>query len=145
MKPCSARKARDLLDLLAGEAVDDAGVARVLAAQEAQQLPARRRASAATRYWMFGRSKPPIEDPVVAQAELLRRSRRASARPPSRCRPGAARPGSARRSTSSCRYSGRKSWPHWETQWASSMAKSAMRQRSSSARVRSWSRRSGAK
>ena len=28
-------------------------------------------------------------------------------------------------STESCRYSGRKSWPHCETQCASSMAKSA--------------------
>ena len=38
--------------------------------------------------------------------------------------------GEARRAArASCRYSGRKSWPHWLTQCASSMAKSAMRQR----------------
>ena len=39
--------------------------------------------------------------------------------------PGAGRRGRARRGGPSVRYSGRKSWPHWLTQWASSMAISA--------------------
>ena len=38
-------------------------------------------------------------------------------------------PGKRSCSTESCRYSGRKSWPHCETQCASSMAKSASRAR----------------
>ena len=52
--------------------------------------------------------------------------------------------GSARAAATAGRYSGRKSWPHCETQCASSMANSAMRARSSSSRQRGVSRRSGA-
>jgi hypothetical protein len=47
------------------------------------------------------------------------------------------------RSTPSSRYSGRKSCPHWATQCASSMAKSARRARSSWARNPSPTSRSG--
>ena len=47
-------------------------------------------------------------------------------------------------STASCRYSGRKSWPHCETQCASSIANSAFGSGSSQARKASVSRRSGA-
>ena len=36
-------------------------------------------------------------------------------------------PGNSSRSCPSCVYSGRKSWPQFEMQWASSMAKSEMR------------------
>ena len=45
-------------------------------------------------------------------------------------------PGKRSCSSDSCRYSGRKSWPHCDTQCASSMANSAMRARSSSSRQR---------
>ena len=38
----------------------------------------------------------------------------------------AARRGRARSMRARSRYSGRKSWPHWLTQWASSMANSAI-------------------
>ena len=45
------------LDALAGQAIDNAGIADVLAAQELQQLLPRVR-FCVMRYWMFGRSKP---------------------------------------------------------------------------------------
>ncbi len=53
-------------------------------------------------------------------------------------------PGKRSCSTVSLRYSGRKSWPHWETQWASSMANSAISQPASRSRKPGVSSRSGA-
>ena len=45
-----------LVDRVAGQAVDDAGVARVLVAQQIQQL-LRGSLLGTIRYWMLGRSK----------------------------------------------------------------------------------------
>ena len=47
-------------------------------------------------------------------------------------------------STESWMYSGRKSCPHCDTQWASSMANRPMRERSSKSRKRGVISRSGA-
>ena len=52
--------------------------------------------------------------------------------------------GKASRRTASCRYSGRKSCPHWLMQWASSMAKNATPARLSNPRQVGSTSRSGA-
>src|SRR5690554_7568826 len=73
---------------------------------------------------MLGRSKPEMK-----RLACSRRSRWAIS---SRVRSSAVAvsamrgtPGNSSASCPSCRYSGRKSCPHWDTQWASSMANRA--------------------
>ena len=53
--------------------------------------------------------------------------------------------GKAARTSASCRYSGRKSWPHWEMQCASSMAMQSTVSSARSARVRGARSASGAR
>ena len=92
---------------------------------------------------MFGRSKELTNCRASSSARRSTISRRVGA---SAVAVSAMRGTSGQRSCSSVswRYSGRKSWPHCETQCASSMANSAMRARSSSDRNRGVSSRSGA-
>ena len=138
------KERRRLLGAPAREAVDDAGVAGMLALQEAQQLlPRRRLAHHPVR--MLGRSKP--------ETNTRPPSRRSFSTISSRVRSSAVAvqasrgtPAKRSASTASCRYSGRKSCPHWETQWASSIATSDRPPvaRASRSRVRSCNSRSGA-
>ena len=63
----ATRNSRGLLDRVPREAVDDAGVALVLGAQQVQQLVARL-VLGAIRYWMLGRSK--LATKCLASREL---------------------------------------------------------------------------
>ncbi len=95
------------------------------------------------RYWMLGRSKLATKWGASFSSRRSAISRRVAE---------VAVAVSARRGTPgqrSCnidkpRYSGRKSWPHCDTQCASSMANRAIRAWSSKSRQRSVKRRSGA-
>ena len=90
----------------------------------------------AGRSWRRIRARPPAPGGA--------RSRRASAGRRWRSARCAARAGKRSCSSDSCRYSGRKSWPHCDTQCASSMANSAIRDCSSSSSMRGMTSRSGA-
>jgi hypothetical protein len=106
---------------LRAAAVDDAGLALVLVAQQAQQLRA--------RLVLLDDGVADV-GPVEAGHEGARALQRrrcddvgsrviASAVAVSAMR---GTPGKRSCSCASCRYSSRKSWPHWLTQCASSMA-----------------------
>ncbi|MOA13388.1 hypothetical protein D3C78_1334370 [compost metagenome] len=53
--------------------------------------------------------------------------------------------GNSSASWPSCRYSGRKSWPHCDTQWASSMANNEISRSRRKSSMRGCTRRSGAR
>ncbi len=54
------------------------------------------------------------------------------------------RSGSAAMKSPMDRYDGRKSWPHWDTQWASSTATKGMAASAANSTKRGSARRSGA-
>ena len=145
IRPGTPARARQLpgslLGALARQAVDDAWRILVLVAQEADQLGK-----------AVALGQDPVADvrPIEAADEGLRPSRPSRAAI-SRRVGGSAVAVSAIRGTwrqrsrnASWRYSGRKSWPHCDTQCASSIANSAIVSGSSQARKPSVSSRSGA-
>ena len=133
-----------LLDLRARQAIDDAGVARMRSAMKAS--------SCAHRVAACRRSRSGCSAGRSSRRIAARRRAAAARRSPSRVSASAVavsamRGTSGKRSasTDSAMYSGRKSWPHCETQCASSMANSAMLAlRQQATRQRGVTSRSGA-
>ena len=111
-----------VVDVLARDAVDDARLARVAV----EDLERSAFAASTSRQHAVGEVGPvevADEDVRVAQAELRDDVLRGPARWRWPCRRGTLASGKCSRSVASWRYSGRKSWPQWLMQWASSMAK----------------------
>ena len=111
---------RQRVDLVPRRAVDDARLALVPLDHVEELLLERRRAAARGRPGWGGRTSRPARSGRAAPAAT--RCRGAPARWRWRCRRAPTTPGRRSRSRASCRYSGRKSWPHWLMQCASSTA-----------------------
>ena len=120
--PSRARHSASFSVLVARGGVDDAALALAVASRKSRDLLAR---------LVLGGEGEVEVGPVEAMQEDLRRLRSKSCAAMSArvCvvggggeAPMAGTPPSASRARRAARYSGRKSWPHWETQCASSIA-----------------------